>query len=137
MDGRQGAGYYSCGQADRRLIFSRTILPCIRATQDYEARRMDAVWDQSVRLSTTFPSHTDHFHRGESIADHMYRMSLMTMAAPPSLASRLDLCKCMKMCLIHDMPESLVGDLTPADGVPKTERVDESPQLWTISHSSY
>jgi len=49
-------------------------------------------------------------------------MSLMTMAAPPSLASRLDLCKCMKMCLIHDMPESLVGDLTPADGVPKTEK---------------
>jgi len=28
----------------------------------------------------------------------------------------------MKMCLIHDMPESLVGDLTSADGVPKTEK---------------
>ncbi len=44
------------------------------------------------------------------------------MAAPPSLASRLDLDKCMKMCLIHDMAEAIVGDLTPADGVPKTEK---------------
>lgn len=52
----------------------------------------------------------------------MFRMSLMTMAAPPSLAPRLDLDKCIKMCLIHDMAESLVGDLTPADRVPKTEK---------------
>ncbi|KAJ9137765.1 HD domain-containing protein [Coniochaeta hoffmannii] len=60
--------------------------------------------------------------RGESIADHMYRMSLMSMLAPPSLASRLDLHKCMKMCLIHDMAESLVGDITPVDGVAKPEK---------------
>jgi len=61
-------------------------------------------------------------NRGESIADHMYRMSLMSMLAPPSLASRLDLHKCMKMCLIHDMAESLVGDITPVDGVAKPEK---------------
>lgn len=53
----------------------------------------------------------------------MYRMSLMTMLAPASLTSRLDLFKCMKMCLIHDMAESLVGDITPADGVPKMEKI--------------
>lgn len=60
--------------------------------------------------------------RGESISDHMYRMSLMSMLAPPALASRLDLSKCMKMCLVHDMAESLVGDITPVDGVPKPEK---------------
>lgn len=52
----------------------------------------------------------------------MYRMSMMSMLAPPSLASRLDMAKCMKMCLIHDMAESLVGDITPIDGVPKPEK---------------
>jgi len=52
----------------------------------------------------------------------MYRMSLMSMLAPPSLASKLDLHKCMKMCLIHDMAESLVGDITPVDGVAKPEK---------------
>jgi putative hydrolase of HD superfamily len=46
----------------------------------------------------------------------------MSMLAPPSLASRLDLNKCMKMCLIHDMAESLVGDITPVDGVAKPEK---------------
>lgn len=61
-------------------------------------------------------------NRGESIADHMYRMAMMSMLAPPSLAPRLDLNKCMKMCLIHDMAESLVGDITPVDGVPKPEK---------------
>lgn len=60
--------------------------------------------------------------RGESIADHMYRMSLISMFAPPTLASKLDLPKCMKMCLIHDMAELLVGDITPVDGVPKPEK---------------
>ena len=46
----------------------------------------------------------------------------MVMAAPPALASRIDVHKCVMMSLIHDMAESLVGDLTPADKVPKTEK---------------
>ncbi|KAK5991344.1 5'-deoxynucleotidase hdd1 [Cladobotryum mycophilum] len=60
--------------------------------------------------------------RGESISDHMYRMSLISMFAPSTLAKQLDLPKCMKMCLIHDMAELLVGDITPVDGVPKPEK---------------
>jgi putative hydrolase of HD superfamily len=52
----------------------------------------------------------------------MYRMSMMSMLAPPSLAARLDMNKCLKMCLIHDMAESIVGDITPVDGVPKPEK---------------
>ncbi|KAA8650673.1 hypothetical protein EYZ11_003456 [Aspergillus tanneri] len=59
---------------------------------------------------------------GESISDHMYRMSVMTMFAPPSLAGRLNLPHCMKMALIHDMAESLVGDITPVDNVDKPEK---------------
>lgn len=52
----------------------------------------------------------------------MYRMSIITLLTPPTLAPRLDLPRCMKMCLIHDMAESLVGDITPVDGVPKPEK---------------
>ncbi|KAM0801670.1 HD domain-containing protein [Usnea florida] len=59
---------------------------------------------------------------GESIADHMYRMSVITMLAPPSLSSRLDIPHCTKMALVHDMAELLVGDITPMDGVPKAEK---------------
>jgi putative hydrolase of HD superfamily len=59
---------------------------------------------------------------GESIADHMYRMAIITMLCPPSLASKLDLNRCMKMALVHDMAELLVGDITPVDGVNKPEK---------------
>ncbi|KAJ5444643.1 HD domain-containing protein [Penicillium daleae] len=52
---------------------------------------------------------------GESISDHMYRMSIMTMFAPSELASKLNIPHCTKMALIHDMAESLVGDITPVD----------------------
>ncbi|KAH8777747.1 HD domain-containing protein [Diaporthe sp. PMI_573] len=59
---------------------------------------------------------------GESIADHMYRMAMISMLCPPSLRARIDRDKCTRMCLVHDMAESLVGDITPVDGVPKPEK---------------
>ncbi|KAL3474353.1 HD domain-containing protein [Aspergillus californicus] len=76
------------------------------------------------RLKTTKREGWRRFdiNHGESISDHMYRMSVMTMLAPPSLAPRLNLLHCMKMALIHDMAESLVGDITPADPIKKTEK---------------
>jgi putative hydrolases of HD superfamily len=49
-------------------------------------------------------------------------MSIITMMAPPSLSHRLNIPHCTKMALVHDMAESLVGDLTPVDNVPKTEK---------------
>lgn len=60
--------------------------------------------------------------RGESIADHMYRMAAMTLVCPPSLSARLDLDRCIKLCIVHDMAEALVGDITPVDGVAKPEK---------------
>ena len=52
----------------------------------------------------------------------MYRMSIITMLAPISLSSRLDIPRCTKMALIHDMAECIVGDITPVDGVSKEEK---------------
>ena len=52
----------------------------------------------------------------------MYRMSIITMLAPPALASRLKIPHCTKMALVHDMAELLVGDITPMDDVRKEEK---------------
>lgn len=52
----------------------------------------------------------------------MYRMSLITLFAPPALASKLNIPHCTKMALVHDMAEALVGDITPVDGVSKPEK---------------
>lgn len=50
-------------------------------------------------------------------------MAIITMLAPPSLSSKIDIPHCTKMALIHDMAESLVGDITPVDtSVTKAEK---------------
>ncbi|KAF2455071.1 HD domain-containing protein [Lineolata rhizophorae] len=76
------------------------------------------------RLKTTKRAGWRRFgiDHGESISDHMYRMSIITMLAPPALAARLDIPRCTKMALVHDMAELLVGDITPVDKVPKEEK---------------
>ncbi|KAL8727178.1 MAG: hypothetical protein Q9166_006215 [cf. Caloplaca sp. 2 TL-2023] len=58
----------------------------------------------------------------ESISDHMYRMSILTLLTPTPLRHRLNIPRCTLLALVHDMAESLVGDLTPLDGVPKREK---------------
>ncbi|KAI5776360.1 HD domain-containing protein [Geopyxis carbonaria] len=57
---------------------------------------------------------------GESIADHMYRMGIITMLCPHDIGVNRD--RCVKMALVHDMAEALVGDLTPPDNIPKEEK---------------
>ncbi|XP_028791359.1 HD domain-containing protein 2 isoform X1 [Neltuma alba] len=56
----------------------------------------------------------------ESIADHMYRMSLMALIA--SDIPGIDRNKCIKMAIVHDIAEAIVGDITPSDGVSKEEK---------------
>ncbi|XP_022734899.1 HD domain-containing protein 2 isoform X2 [Durio zibethinus] len=68
----------------------------------------------------------------ESIADHMYRMALMALIAgdlPGVNREREILClfrsnfyRCIKIAIVHDIAEAIVGDITPSDGVPKEEK---------------
>ncbi|MEM3144033.1 MAG: HD domain-containing protein [Candidatus Nitrosotenuis sp.] len=47
----------------------------------------------------------------ESVADHSYVVSVMSMVL--SDQQKLDTLKVLKMSLLHDLAESIVGDLTP------------------------
>lgn len=49
----------------------------------------------------------------ETVACHMYRMAMCVFLLPRSL----DLFKVMKIALVHDVGESIIGDLTPRDQV--------------------
>lgn len=55
----------------------------------------------------------------ESIADHMYRMSLMAMTAPQAGVNNTH---AMELALVHDLAEAIVGDITPLDGVSKEDK---------------
>ena len=49
----------------------------------------------------------------ESVADHCYSMAVMAMVF--SDLKKLDTQKIIKMTLLHDLAESMTGDLTPDD----------------------
>ncbi|KAI7822247.1 HD domain-containing protein [Kickxella alabastrina] len=61
----------------------------------------------------------------ESIADHMYRMGIMAMLIEDS---SLDRTRCIKMAIVHDLAEALVGDITPFDGVSKERKREMEEQ---------
>ncbi|CAF1861107.1 hypothetical protein Bca4012_033061 [Brassica carinata] len=56
----------------------------------------------------------------ESIADHMYRMGLMALISSDIPGVNRD--KCIKMAIVHDIAEAIVGDITPSCGIPKEEK---------------
>ncbi|PKA55555.1 hypothetical protein AXF42_Ash006757 [Apostasia shenzhenica] len=58
--------------------------------------------------------------RPESVADHMYRMALMALIAGDLPGVNRE--RCIKMAIVHDIAEAIVGDITPSDGVPKAEK---------------
>ncbi|KAI9573845.1 HD domain-containing protein [Boletus coccyginus] len=55
----------------------------------------------------------------ESISDHMYRMAVLAMCTSDAT---LDVSKCVMMCVVHDLAEAQVGDITPREGIPKEEK---------------
>ena len=48
----------------------------------------------------------------ESVADHMYRMTMLCFMLTDK---ELDKDRLMKMCLVHDLAEATVGDITPPE----------------------
>jgi len=50
----------------------------------------------------------------ESVAAHSWGMAILAMKLCPEDLDRL---RVIEMCIIHDLPEVIVGDLTPHDNV--------------------
>ena len=49
--------------------------------------------------------------RQESVAEHTWRMSLMVILFAPYLSKPVDLEKCLKIAILHDLAEAKVGDI--------------------------
>uniref|UniRef100_A0A0C9QL17 5'-deoxynucleotidase n=1 Tax=Wollemia nobilis TaxID=56998 RepID=A0A0C9QL17_9CONI len=56
----------------------------------------------------------------ESIADHMYRMAAMALIGVNMPG--IDRDRCVKIAIVHDIAEAIVGDITPTDGISKEEK---------------
>ncbi|KAE8602363.1 hypothetical protein XENTR_v10013959 [Xenopus tropicalis] len=55
----------------------------------------------------------------ESVSDHMYRMAVMAMLTEDR---KLNKDRCIRLALVHDMAECIVGDIAPADNISKEEK---------------
>ncbi|KYQ91373.1 HD domain-containing protein 2 [Tieghemostelium lacteum] len=78
----------------------------------------------------------------ESVSDHMYRMSMFAFSLDKDVLvgvkdqQPIDKIKCMKMSLVHDLGESLVGDFTPDDKITKAEKyqLEKNAMIEITSH---
>ncbi len=66
----------------------------------------------------------------ESVADHSYCTSIMAMVMGDAL--RLDTHKLVKMSLLHDLAESLTGDITPRQMPADEKRAKEQEAMKKI-----
>lgn len=55
----------------------------------------------------------------ESVADHSFGVALLTLLLAPE---HLDRNKCLKLAIVHDLSEAIVGDYTPFDNISREEK---------------
>ena len=58
----------------------------------------------------------------ESVADHSFRVGLLALVLSRGADPPLDRERCVAMALVHDLAESIVGDITPYDGISGDEK---------------
>ncbi|KAK0404058.1 hypothetical protein QR680_017262 [Steinernema hermaphroditum] len=62
----------------------------------------------------------------ETVASHMYRMAILAMTL--SASEGYDAVHCVKMALVHDLGEAIVGDITPYCGVNENSKFEMEEQ---------
>ena len=79
----------------------------------------------------------------ESVAAHSWGLAMLCMEWAPKSTVPLDITKVLQIALLHDLPEVIVGDITPHDNINKQEkhRLEEAaasqilpPQLYQLWH---
>ena len=91
---------------------------CLKATQE----NTSIIFDFILHLKTIPRSGWQKklgIKRPESVADHAYGVAAIAMVLSDSRG--LDSIKVLKMAILHDLAESITGDLTPEDG-PKSKK---------------
>ncbi len=81
----------------------------------------------------------------ESVASHSWGLALLCLEWGPKVSPQLDMNKILTMALVHDLPEVVVGDITPHDGISKVEKhrrehlaaIEILPKEWLTVWTEY
>ncbi len=81
-------------------------------------------WQQYYRLKSL--SRTGWVRKGidpvESVAAHSWGLAMLCMEFAPRIEPSLDVGRTIQIALAHDLPEVIVGDITPHDGISAQEK---------------
>jgi putative hydrolase of HD superfamily len=58
-----------------------------------------------------------HIEDPESVADHSFRVSLLVLAVCRLYVGERDILRCLEIALVHDIAESIIGDIAPIQGI--------------------
>ena len=58
----------------------------------------------------------------ESVAEHTFGVALLALILPDGQGVAVDRDRCVRLALVHDLAESIVGDITPHDAIEPAEK---------------
>jgi putative hydrolase of HD superfamily len=90
------------------------INPIIRAY--YEFNQLKVLYRQGW-LKRGIPR-----ERCESVAEHSLGVAVLVCWLAETYDPDLDLCRALRMALVHDFGEVYAGDITPEEGIPRREK---------------
>ncbi len=69
----------------------------------------------------------------ETVAGHSWQMALMAMALSGTINDEYDYNKVIKLCLCHDLAESIIGDITPHESEYSSKKEKEKAAMAKIA----
>jgi len=63
--------------------------------------------------------------RIESIAEHVYGTCILALSIDSEFETNLDINKVVKMLVIHELGEVVIGDITPFDNITPEEKMEK------------
>jgi putative hydrolase of HD superfamily len=125
--------YLRYAMLHKRRLCADLSLKCVRASAELDARRLVNMHELIVRLkSVKRQGWIEHQLEGvESVADHTFMVCILAYVLAPHAGC--DRSKSVILSLLHDLPESIVGDITPNDSRLQQKRMMEAAAMKEIA----
>jgi len=68
--------------------------------------------------------------RVESIAEHVYGVCILAISIDSEFDMNIDIERVIKMLVLHEIGETIIGDITPFDGVSDDEKNNIEHKAW-------
>ncbi len=62
--------------------------------------------------------------RVESVAEHIYGTCILALSIDSEFETNLDIAKVIKMLVLHEIGEVIIGDITPFDNISQEEKME-------------